>query len=100
LGFIPIISTTCSGLSPFLKRLAETLQRIPSNLWGNKNATARTFPAGGTITPKGLIFGFIAIVIMIILVYLLTVYFEKYAERKEKEIEEELRELEDGGDVF
>jgi uncharacterized protein involved in exopolysaccharide biosynthesis len=35
-----------------------------------------------------------------VLMYLLGGLMERYAERKEKEIEEELRELEDSGDLY
>jgi len=35
-----------------------------------------------------------------VLMYLLGGLMERYAQRKEKEIEEELRELEDSGDLY
>ena len=43
---------------------------------------------------------FFGVLLMAILMWAFFTYLERYAERKERELEKELEELEQGGDVY
>ncbi|NJE49732.1 hypothetical protein [Thermococcus sp. 9N3] len=57
-------------------------------------------PSGGDVTLRTLAAAFLLTALGGVALYVLADYLKRYAERKEREIEEELKELEDSGDVY
>ncbi|AMQ18559.1 hypothetical protein [Thermococcus peptonophilus] len=51
-------------------------------------------------TDRGIILGTLGLIIMAVLYWALSRWMDKYAERKERELEEEMKELEDEGKVY
>ncbi|EEB73686.1 hypothetical protein [Thermococcus sp. AM4] len=57
-------------------------------------------PSGDNVTLRTLAAAFLLTALGGVALYVLADYLKRYAERKEREIEEELKELEESGDVF
>jgi len=51
-------------------------------------------------TDRGIILGTLGLLVMALLYWAFSRWLRKYAERKEKELEEEVKELEEGGRVY